>query len=395
MRSDFFQLVEKAEGRLYWLDLDRLLHDAFDPLDPQRARALARFLAEAHATKRTSRRSTCVASASCSGTASASWASSTAIRIRGRPAAAGGVRGARVRAGALALAAARPRPSAVAHARRLPSLEHPVPRGDGLQRARSQPRRVGEPADDVAALGINYLFFGMRKAAQCGQPRRGRAVRYPVPRLPHHVHRGQPRPRHPGRCRHSSRSGPSCSRIPAGIRTCRAPVAHRPRPPGDVRWPRPRGSIRPTCPGSAERPDELGDLDHRRARLRQVHRDAQPRRAGWPSGARRSGCWSSTRSAGCSRRTPPTPTPSARSSTVRWYSWPSSLTKAGVPVIIDATAHRRAWRELRARRWRTSRRPSCSARWTWRWSESGRAPPAPHLAASTRVPTGPRPRCRA
>jgi hypothetical protein len=50
--QDFFQLVEKAEGRLYWFDLDRLLHDAFDPLDPQRARALARFLAEAHATKR-------------------------------------------------------------------------------------------------------------------------------------------------------------------------------------------------------------------------------------------------------------------------------------------------------------------------------------------------------
>ena len=27
----------------------------------------------------------------------------------------------------------------------------------------------GEPADDVAALGINYLFFGMRKAARHGQ----------------------------------------------------------------------------------------------------------------------------------------------------------------------------------------------------------------------------------
>jgi Ser/Thr protein kinase RdoA (MazF antagonist) len=27
----------------------------------------------------------------------------------------------------------------------------------------------GEPADDVAALGVNYLFFGMRKAARHGE----------------------------------------------------------------------------------------------------------------------------------------------------------------------------------------------------------------------------------
>ena len=34
----------------------------------------------------------------------------------------------------------------------------------------------GEPADDVAALAINYLFFGMRKAAAPRRARRGRAV---------------------------------------------------------------------------------------------------------------------------------------------------------------------------------------------------------------------------
>src|SRR5262245_19642622 len=49
---DFFQLVEKVPGTLYWLDLDRLLTSEIRPLDIDRARALARFLAEAHALRR-------------------------------------------------------------------------------------------------------------------------------------------------------------------------------------------------------------------------------------------------------------------------------------------------------------------------------------------------------
>src|SRR5690349_12840046 len=52
--TQFFQLVEKAEGSLYWLDLERLRHPGSQlaDLDVERARVLARFLAAAHADKR-------------------------------------------------------------------------------------------------------------------------------------------------------------------------------------------------------------------------------------------------------------------------------------------------------------------------------------------------------
>lgn len=50
--SEFFQLVEKVEGTLYWLDLERLLEAPLRELDVRRAEALARLLAEAHAIKR-------------------------------------------------------------------------------------------------------------------------------------------------------------------------------------------------------------------------------------------------------------------------------------------------------------------------------------------------------
>ena len=46
------QLVEKAPGAPYWLDLDRMLAGPAHDLDYERARALGRFLAEAHAQKR-------------------------------------------------------------------------------------------------------------------------------------------------------------------------------------------------------------------------------------------------------------------------------------------------------------------------------------------------------
>ena len=70
--QDFFQLVEKAEGRLYWLDLDRLLarHRSIrsTPSGPGRWPASSPRCTPPSGT---SRRSTCAASASCSGTASA------------------------------------------------------------------------------------------------------------------------------------------------------------------------------------------------------------------------------------------------------------------------------------------------------------------------------------
>jgi hypothetical protein len=45
---EFFQLVEKAEGQPYWLDLDRLRTEPVTPRDLARVDALARFLAEVH-----------------------------------------------------------------------------------------------------------------------------------------------------------------------------------------------------------------------------------------------------------------------------------------------------------------------------------------------------------
>jgi hypothetical protein len=50
--TEFFQLVEKAEGQLYWLDLERLLTEPLRALDRARARELGCFLARAHAVKR-------------------------------------------------------------------------------------------------------------------------------------------------------------------------------------------------------------------------------------------------------------------------------------------------------------------------------------------------------
>src|SRR5690348_8351755 len=49
---DFFQVVEKVEGRLYWQDLDRMLTAPSTPLDVERTRALAGFLSEVHLAKR-------------------------------------------------------------------------------------------------------------------------------------------------------------------------------------------------------------------------------------------------------------------------------------------------------------------------------------------------------
>ena len=49
---EFFQLVEKAEGTLYWLDLARMLSAEPRELDRERVRALARFLTTAHAERR-------------------------------------------------------------------------------------------------------------------------------------------------------------------------------------------------------------------------------------------------------------------------------------------------------------------------------------------------------
>jgi Ser/Thr protein kinase RdoA (MazF antagonist) len=172
---EFFQLVDKAEGRLYWLDLDQLLGGARDPLDTARAHALARFLADAHAAKRDE-------------------PTLYARRIRELVGHGECVMG---------IVDSYPHPwpplppSAcealeVAMVRwrwRLRHRAHRLSRTHGdfhpwnilfregtdfslLDRSRGE---WGEPADDVAALAINYLFFGMRRAARLG----GRGVAEP------------------------------------------------------------------------------------------------------------------------------------------------------------------------------------------------------------------------
>lgn len=167
--ADFFQLVEKADGTLYWLDLARLLDGPPTPLDTERAEALARFLAQAHATRRDEptlyarRIRELVGHGECLmgivdsyphpwphlpteafeelERAMVSWR----WRLRGR-------------------------------AHRLACVHgdfHPwnILFRDGtdfslLDRSRGE---WGEPADDVAALSVNYLFFGVRKAAVQGK----------------------------------------------------------------------------------------------------------------------------------------------------------------------------------------------------------------------------------
>jgi Ser/Thr protein kinase RdoA (MazF antagonist) len=168
---DFFQLVDKADGRLYWLDLDRLLEGAPQPLDVRRVQALARFLADAHAVKRDE-------------------PTLYARRIRelvGHGECVMGILDSYPHPfPTLPPAACEALEVAMVHWRwRLRNRAHRLSRTHGdfhpwnllfregtdfsvLDRSRGE---WGEPADDVAALAINYLFFGMRKAA--GQGERG------------------------------------------------------------------------------------------------------------------------------------------------------------------------------------------------------------------------------
>ncbi|HMH52082.1 MAG TPA: phosphotransferase [Candidatus Acidoferrum sp.] len=167
---EFFQLVEKAEGALYWLDLARMLAAEARDLDRARARVLARFLAETHAERRDEPtlyvrrlRELCGHGECVMGIldsypdgypllperaretfeqAMVSWR----WRLRGY--------GQRLR--------------------RIHGDFHPwnllfregTTEFSVLDRSRGE---WGEPADDVAALGINYLFFGVQKSARGGR----------------------------------------------------------------------------------------------------------------------------------------------------------------------------------------------------------------------------------
>jgi hypothetical protein len=166
----FFQLVEKAEGRLYWLDLERLRYPGarLADLDLARAEALGRFLAHAHADKR----------------------HDPALyerRIRELVGHGECVMG---------ILDAYPHPfpplppdvceslehDFVSWRWRLRGRVHRLARVHGdfhpwnvlfrqntdfrlLDRSRGE---WGEPADDVAAMAVNYLFFGMRREDELG-----------------------------------------------------------------------------------------------------------------------------------------------------------------------------------------------------------------------------------
>jgi Ser/Thr protein kinase RdoA (MazF antagonist) len=168
--SEFFQLVEKAEGRLYWLDLDRLLTEPLRPLDQARARELGCFLARAHELRR---------------------AEPTLYQRHVRELIGHGEC-------LMGILDSYPHPypplppdvceaierDAVSWRWRLRGRTHRLARVHGdfhpwnllfregtdfsvLDRSRVE---WGEPADDVSALGINYLFFGLRKAQADGRP---------------------------------------------------------------------------------------------------------------------------------------------------------------------------------------------------------------------------------
>jgi aminoglycoside phosphotransferase (APT) family kinase protein len=168
--TEFFQLVEKIEGTLYWRDLDRLLETPVDEPDIVRTEALARFLAEAHQVKRDE---------------------PTLYQRRIRELVGHGEC-------LMGILDSYPHPypllppaiceelerAAVSWRWRLRTRTHRLAATHGdfhpwnilfregtdfslLDRSRGE---WGEPADDVSALGINYLFFGLRKAAQGDGP---------------------------------------------------------------------------------------------------------------------------------------------------------------------------------------------------------------------------------
>ena len=167
---EFFQLVEKAEGTLYWLDLARMLSAEPRDLDRERVRALARFLATAHAERRDEPtlyqrrvRELCGHGECVMGILDSYPEAYPLLPERARE------------AFEQAMVSWRWRLRPLGHRlRRIHGDFHPwnllfregTTEFAVLDRSRGE---WGEPADDVAALGINYLFFGVQKSANSGR----------------------------------------------------------------------------------------------------------------------------------------------------------------------------------------------------------------------------------
>jgi len=163
--AEVFQVVEHAEGTLYWLDLQHLLDAPLRDLDVERATALARFLADVHGERRDEptlyhrRVRELIGHGECLMGILDSYPHPYAL---------------------LPVAACRDVERAAVDWRwRLRDRTHRLARTHGdfhpwnlLFRARTDFTVLdrsrgewGEPADDVAALAINYLFFGLQAQA--------------------------------------------------------------------------------------------------------------------------------------------------------------------------------------------------------------------------------------
>ncbi|MBI4611686.1 MAG: phosphotransferase [Candidatus Rokubacteria bacterium] len=167
---EFFQLVEKAEGQPYWLDLDRLRTEPAAARDLARVDALARFLAGVHAKR-----------------LDAPWLYHRRIReLVGHGECLMGILDSYPHPDPLlpAETCVALEQSAVAWRWRLRSFAHRLASVHGdfhpwnvlfregtdfslLDRSRGE---WGEPADDVAALTINYLFFGLLRGPGLAAP---------------------------------------------------------------------------------------------------------------------------------------------------------------------------------------------------------------------------------
>lgn len=168
--AEFFQLVELAEGEPYWRDLDRLVKEPARPRDLARVEALARFLAEVHAERR-----------------DAPWLYHRRVReLVGHGECLMGILDSYPHPYPLLPpeACRALEQAAVAWRWRLRDKAHRLSRVHGdfhpwnllfrggtdfavLDRSRGE---WGEPADDVAALAINYLFFGLLKGPGVAEP---------------------------------------------------------------------------------------------------------------------------------------------------------------------------------------------------------------------------------